>query len=298
MKFLKCVFLAALFAAVTLAVRPAAATCSGGNFYNAYPNGIANYPVGTLNTNNQGWPFGSLGVAPPGEFFEWPSASGLTLATANGNELSWLDVTSGELKSKWVVSPQYKRAFIDTGATGAQFRAVFYAHDWYRSPWWPFDWQKGATLRVTNSKIEARFNITKFEDSSQAYRGVHLFQRYRSEDEYYVASLRTNGDVVLQHQSANASLGCPYTPLTSTRLKLPGGGTLAVGTSITLGAWYKLSFEATTDATTGNTELRVYINDVWQFTYVDSSSLVSDGLSGMRTDFVDTWVDDIVWTDL
>lgn len=291
MKFLKGVFLAAALCAAMVFARTAKATCSTGGFYNAYPSGVSNYPTGTLSSNNQGWPFQGSG-----EFFEWPAASGLTLATSRGNELFWLDVTSGELKSKWTNSPQYKRSFIDTGASGPQFRAVFYAHDWYLSGW-PFSWVQGSTLRVASSKVEARFNMTQFENNSASYRGVHLFQRYRSEDEFYVLSLRTSGDVVLKHQSPSAGLGCPYTTLKSQRLVLPGGSSLPSGTDLSTGAWYKLTFSAFTNAY-GTTELQAYVNDVWQFTILDTLPMIADGLAGVRTDYVDTWLDDIKWTDL
>jgi len=283
-----CVAIAALVAMPS----QASATCSTGSFYNAYPSGVSSYPVGTLASNNQGWPaFGN------GELFEWPSASNQVLATSSGNELDWMDVTSGELRSKWTTSPQYKRSFIDTGATGAQFRMVFYAHDWYLTGW-PFYWVEGARLRVADMKVEARFNMTNFENNSASYRGAHLFARYRSEDEFYVASLRTSGDIVVKHQSPDTGAGCPYTTLDSVRMKLPDGSRLANGVSLNTGTWYKLAVRIVTNAY-GQAEIAVDVNDVQQLTVLDSvAHRLDDGGAGVRTDFIDTWMDDLYWTDL
>lgn len=296
MKLVKSVFLAGVFLiAAALFVRSASATCSTGSFYNAFPAGVSNYPVLTLTGANGGWPgftHGGMSPAPTVEDFEWPASSGLSLATAGKNELAWLDVTSGLLKSKWVTSPSYKRAFVKY--SDGPFRAVFYAIDWN---------QTMSHFRVVNQRVSARFNFSAFESGAPFYQGAHLFARYRSEDEFYTISLRVNGDVAVKRQAPTADAGCPYSEIGSTlRLKTAAypNGLPTSGSNSTLptGTWYTVRADVVTNGS-GNAEIAMYVNDVYQATFTDSTAnALPDGLGGIRTDSVDTWVDDLKWEDL
>jgi hypothetical protein len=127
---------------------------------------------------------------------------------------------------------------------------------------------------------EARFNVASFQEpsGSSAFQGVHLFARYRTENDLYVASLRKTGEVFIKKKLCGT-----YTVLARGVLRDAAGrerGPMATGT------WYRLKFSAV-----GST-LTLSVDDVQQLQVTDTT--FSWGTSGIRTDFVNVYIDD--WT--
>jgi hypothetical protein len=129
---------------------------------------------------------------------------------------------------------------------------------------------------------EARFDVQSFQEpsgsTSPSFQGVHLFARYRTENDLYVASLRKTGEVLIQRKLCGT-----YTQLARGVLRDAAGnarGEMAAGT------WYRLAFSAV-----GST-LTLSIDGVRQLQVTDGT--FSWGTSGIRTDFANVYVDD--WT--
>jgi len=151
--------------------------------------------------------------------------------------------------------------------------------------------------RFTTQSVSASFWVASLRPTTEAYRGIHLFTYYNTEDDYYVASLRMNGDVLLQRQThkyhGGYALGCPYEQYRVMRFKRPNGTRLPVGQMTPIGVWYNLKFTAI-----GNF-LQFTINGVDQFDGVFEvlGPTFESGTGGIRTDYVNTYLDDISMTD-
>ncbi len=264
------------------------AACSTGSFYNLYPNGVNTYPVVTLGSIG-GWPYGRYN-----EDFSW-STDGALIATSGGDELWWLDVTSGKLWTKYYVpgNPYTLAGWISTASYPAPgYRSVFRAYT------------GGSLVRVASQAVSTRIYVTAFhaQEPGKNFRGAHLFLRYRSEDDYISASLWTNGDVVVKRQ--NPSGTCEYTQLGRVRLKNQSNVRLAgainrlpndPGSNITKNIWYTL-----TATVTGN-QIQVYIDNVAQFDtpVVDNTTpALTDGLAGFRADWITAYIDDQQFADV
>ena len=265
----------------------ARATCSTGAFYNLYPNGVNTYPVSTVSAAG-GWPTGRYI-----EDFSW-AADNTIIATSSGDELSWLDVTSGTLWAKYYVpgNPYTMAGWVSTASYPAPgFRSVFRISS------------SGKLVRVASQAVSARIYVTAFhaQEPGKNFRGAHLFLRYRSEDDYYTASLWTNGDVVVKRQLPTAP--CNYVQIGRVRLKDQTGGRLAgavnrlandPGSNITKNTWYTL-----TAIITGN-QIQVYVGNIAQFDapLVDNTSpALTDGLAGFRADWITASIDDLSLDD-
>lgn len=125
-----------------------------------------------------------------------------------------------------------------------------------------------------------------------------------SENSYYTAGLWTNGDVVVKRQ-IDDGVTCPYDEFDRVRLKLPDGTRLAgaterlptdAGSDLPSGS-HTVTFYVFNDAN-GYVHMQVYVDNVAQFLgdIVDTTgNRIPDGAAGLRTDWVDTQVDNIYW---
>lgn len=241
-------------------VQPAHAACDPPNppdVYDYYP-GTGYYPSGT----SAALPW----VTPAGNSFEGfeTYAGGSLIESRPHDELqSHLQVTNGELISKYVGTAQYRRAWTDT----YNFRMLVQGLS------------NGTRIKWTNQAVEARFYIDSWQTGGTSWQGVHLFARYRTENDLYVASLRKDGKVTIKskrcgHYSDPA--------LAEDVLRDTNGNPRAVNTK----QWYTLTFAAI-----GN-QLKFYVDDVLQLTVQDGT--FSWGTAGIRTDFANVYMDDVI----
>jgi hypothetical protein len=225
--------------------------------YDFYPG--TGYPSGSVATYPWQTPAGT-GF----EAFETYANGSVIESSANKALQSHLEVTSGTLTSKYVGAAAYRRAKTDT----FNFRMLMQGLS------------SGKRVKWTHQAIEARFYVEAWHASGDTWQGVHLFGRYRTEHDLYVASLRRDGSTYIKRK-----LCTQYTDLASGLLKDAGGATRPFNTR----QWYRLTFLAV-----GN-QLKFFVDDVEQLAVTDGT--FSWGTMGIRTDYATVYFDDIIISD-
>jgi hypothetical protein len=266
------------------------ADCSVGAFYDQYPGDDAQYPLESYPlwpTSN--WPNFGNPITNPYLDFEL-FANNIVIATS-GNNPYYLQVTSGTLKSKWELFPTRKRGFITGVAPKYAFRTIL---------------TTAANHRFQSHYVSASFKAQTWYPPAPtgAKPGYVLFSHYNTEDDFYAAGLRKNGNIVLEKQTntfaggaSRTPIACPYDQLGGTgggsRLMLPDGSRLAAGLDIPAG-WYTLTLDVDWDAVALTNHLKFYINGVDQWPGVDiTDSTFEYGTGGVRTDYVEALIDDV-----
>jgi hypothetical protein len=232
------------------------ATChppNSADTYDFYPG--TGYPSGSVATYPWQTPEGT-GV----EAFETYVNGSVIESSSNKAQQSHLEVTSGTLTSKYVGAANYRRAKTDT----YNFRVLIQGLS------------RGKRVKWTQQAIEARFYVEAWQASSNTWQGVHLFGRYRTEDDLYVASLRRNGSTLIQRKLCKE-----YKPIATGLLKDAGGARRPFNTR----QWYTLTFSAV-----GN-QLKFFVDDVEQLAVTDGT--FSWGTMGIRTDYANVYFDDV-----
>lgn len=212
---------------------------SMGEIYTQYPGDPNQYPKGTPID----YPF-------PSQYFSEYSVGEIIGQSSNKDENAPLIVTSGKL-----VCDSYqgtKQAFTDT----YNFRVLLNGMD-----------NNGTRVGWTNSIMNAVITPVVSQPNKPSWAGMHLFARYRTEYDLYVASYRFDGLTTIKKKIAGT-----YTTLAQKKVSPP-----------TLGETYKLQF------TTKGTNLAFYINGVKELS-VDDSDL-SWGTTGVRLDYTDCYVE-------
>ncbi|MFY0569025.1 hypothetical protein ACN28E_35105 [Archangium lansingense] len=110
--------------------------------------------------------------------------------------------------------------------------------------------------------------IDNWHAGAPEWAGLHVFARYQTEDDLYVASYRKDGLITIKKK-----LGGVYTTLAQKDLSTPATGT-----------WHTIKFSVSGDT------LQFFVNGVLQLTARDTS--LTWGTAGMRTDFMDVYLDD------
>jgi hypothetical protein len=219
--------------------------------YDFYP-GTGSYPLGSAAT----YPW-------PGEDFENYTDGQTVECSSSRSSQSHLEVTSGCLVSKYVGTR--RRGF----TTASNFRVLAVGLN------------EGQRVKWQDQTNDARLNVLSWTSpggGAASFQGVHLFARYRTENDLYVASLRKNGEVLIQKKLCGT-----YTALSRDVLRDANGTPRG---EMTTGTWYRLRFSAI-----GN-RLALSVDNVPQIQVTDGS--FSWGTSGIRTDFADVYIDD--WT--
>jgi hypothetical protein len=252
-------------AATALLAVEAHAACNPANppgTYEFYP-GTGYYPSGTTVALPWQTPAGNAF-----EGFETYTNNSVIEADSNKSQQSHLEVTSGTLTSKYVGTSQYRRGKTDT----YNFRMLLQGLS------------NGQRIKWTSQAVESRFYIDSWQSTSQNWQGVHLFARYRTENDLYVASLREDGTVVIKRKLCGVY---SEPPLATGVLKDADGNPRPFNTK----QWYTLTFSAI-----GN-QLKFYVDDVLQLSATDGA--FSWGTMGIRTDYANVYFDDvIVYNDL
>jgi hypothetical protein len=235
-----------------------AAVCSPENppdTYNFYPgNGF--YPSGTTQTYPWQTPVGNAY-----EGFETYADGSVIESSANKALQSHLEVTSGSLTSRYVSKSAYRRARTED----FNFRMLIQGLS------------GGKRIKWTDQSIRSRFYVDSWQATNNAWQGVHLFARYRTENDLYVASLRRDGTVYIKRKLCGT-----YTTIANGQLKDQAGQPLLFNTR----QWYTLTFSAI------DNRLSFYVNDVLQISVLDGT--FSWGTMGIRTDYSNIYLDDLI----
>lgn len=222
---------------------------SAQGYYDAFPASEGPYVSGPASTSLP-W---------PGEDFESYTNGSVVETSTNKSAQSHLDVTSGTLESKYAGS--WRRGWTDDH----NFRAVAIGYD-----------SQGREIKWTDQVAEYRGYISAWQDDAPDWAGMHLFARYRTSDDLYVASIRKDGLATIKRKW-NGS----YTTLAQTSLPssvLDGNGELKTGD------WHWLKFSAI-----GN-DLELFVDDTSVLS--TTSGTFSWGTTGIRTDYADIYLDD------
>lgn len=216
-------------------------------FYNAFPSGYS-------------YVSGPAGSTYPwvGENFEGYSDGTLVECSSNKAARSHLDVTSGCLYAKYAGT--WRRGWTTT----YNFRAV------------AIGWKSGKKIKWTDQVSEYRAFISSWQPGASATSGLHIFGRYRTSDDLYVASVRRDGYATIKRKWDGV-----YTTLGT--VSLPAS-LLDSNGQLKSGVWITLRFSII-----GN-ELKFYVNGTHMMTR--TSGTFSWGTTGIRTDYVDIYLDD------
>jgi hypothetical protein len=266
------------------------ADCDQGSaFFDMYPGDDNSYPISTGPANysdteiypfNYGAPFGpGTGSMIPGTFAYEPWAVIMT----SGVLTQWPN-------QNYVWTESYNLRFVFRYGGRGRFNATYSL---------PISWAR--TRRFYNMTVNGSFwpyTVQSCNGAAGCYPGVVLLGRYITENDYYTASLRMNGDVLLQRQNGLIANGnaqnCPYNPTfrISRRFKRPDGSRIPAGQSLPLSTWYNLQLVVTG---TNPVYVGLWINgieqfDGWRLDY-PASGAIPYGTGGVRTDYVTTYID-------
>lgn len=211
--------------------------------YDFYP-GTGFYPSGDATS----YPWG-------GEDFESYADNETIECSTNQSQRSHLEVTSGCLIGR-LLSSQYRRGY----TTDHNFRML------------AVGLSGGQRVKWTRQSNQYRGWISSWQAGAPDWAGFHLFARYRTENDLYVASFRKDGTVTIKRKLCGA-----YSTLAS-------GDLSDFGITFTTGAWYTLRFEA------DGSDLRMYVNGTEVLTATDGT--FSWGTSGIRIDYANAYIDD------
>lgn len=210
--------------------------------YDPYPQAHSAYPL--FDVADAPW---------DGDDFESYSHNS-TIASANSGP-GHIDVTSGILHAKHLQGSQlWKRSWTDTH----NFRMLAAGEYQQQRVRW-----KDGTQAV-------RVYFDDVHPNAPFYTGAHLFGRYQTENDLYVASFRLDGQIVIKMkhcQDYTTLYQAPYSQ-----------GTVNMNT------WYDLSLELDGDL------IKFYINGQLEASAQDDT--LSWGAMGIRLDYTDAYLDD------
>lgn len=243
---------------------------------------IASYDAGTGNADGgceQNYIANSMGVYDPypGDNTDYPMLSVADLPTAFSGEdfesyghndvvaspsmnVAHIDVTAGVLSAKHLNGSQvWKRGFTDSPV----FRMLAIG---------TYD---GLPIRYQDGTGSIRVYFDAVHANAPFFHGAHIFQRYQTEYDLYVASLRLDGKVAIKKKVCGQ-----YTTLAQ--------ADYSDGT-VNTGVWYDLEFEAV------GSNLTLYVNGQQELSVTDSD--LSWGSTGIRLDYSDVYIDNWYFTE-
>lgn len=216
-------------------------------------------------------PFVSYAVSPPtdnwaGEDFESYTNGEIIECSSDKTAQDHLDVTSGCLKSKY--AGNWRRGYTDDRV----FRMVTISRD-----------DDDREIKWTDQTISYRAYITEFQDDLPDdpipdWAGLHVFFRYRTSDDLYVASIRYDGKATIKKKHNGIYTTLAWMNLDDSFLDSNTG-------KLKTQQWYQL--KATADGST--LKFKLDGTEILSAT----SGTFSWGTTGIRTDYVSTYLDDI-----
>lgn len=205
--------------------------------YDQYPGDPNQYPKGTP----QQYPY-------PSQTFQEYSVGEIIGQSSQKNLTAPLIVTSGVLRCNSYQG--VKQAFTDT----YNFRALLNGQN------------NGVRVGWTDNIVNAVVIPVAPQPNMPSWSGMHLFGRYRTEEDLYVASLRFDGLATIKRKIAGV-----YTTLAELKIPAPKYGTT-----------YKIQF------TLNGPNLSYYVNDVKYLSVIDST--FGWGTTGIRIDYTDCYI--------
>ncbi len=232
-----------------------ATSCNPVGTYEFFP-GTGYYPSGT----SEEYPW----ITPAGtvfEGFETYTNGEIIETSSDKSKQTHLEVTSGTLTSRYLSNGAYRRAKTEDYNFRMLIQGLY----------------DGSRIKWTNHALESRFYVDSWQTSTDAWQGVHLFTRYRTENDLYVVSLRNDGTVYMKKKLCGT-----YTTLANGVLKDQAGNPKPFNTK----QWYKL-----TVVSIGN-HIDFYVDQVLQLSVIDGT--FSWGTAGIRTDYANVYLDDVI----
>ena len=221
-------------------------TTEGTNVYDPYPGNNTDYPMMAVS---------DFPMAFEGDDFE--SYGHNDVIGTSGSAPSHIDITSGTLYAKHLNGSQvWKRGFTAT-------------HNFRMLSIGTYD---GMPIRYTDGTTSVRVYFDAVHANHPHYTGAHIFGRYQTENDLYVASLRLDGQVMIKKKICGQYQTLSAQPFSAG--------------AVTTDTWYEMSFEVV-----GN-NLSLYINGQLEVNATDND--LSWGSSGVRLDYTDVYIDD--WT--
>ena len=185
-----------------------------------------------------------------GESFEAYAEGSLVECSSEPAQQGHLEVTSGCLFSKYAGT--YRRGWTST----YNFRALSRKY------------VDGKKVGWKTAAPSYRAHIHEWQAGAPEWAGLHVFARYQTENDLYVASYRKDGLVTIKKK-----LGGIYTTLAQKTLGAPA-----------IRAWHTVKLSVSGDT------LQFSVDGTLQLTAHDSS--LTWGTTGLRTDYMDVYLDD------
>lgn len=185
-----------------------------------------------------------------GESFETYADGALVECSSDPSRRAHLEVTSGCLSSKYAGT--WRRGWTTT----YNFRALSRKY------------VDGKKVGWKTAAPSYRAHISNWQAGAPEWAGLHVFARYQTEDDLYVASYRKDGLVTIKKK-----LGGIYTTLAQKEIGAPATRT-----------WHTVKLSVSGDT------LQFSVNGVLQLTAHDTS--LTWGTTGLRTDYMDVYLDD------
>ena len=215
--------------------------------YDHYPGDRNKYPKGTPSQ----FPY------PKQDFHQFSEGQLIGKSSAK-DDSSDLIVTSGE------ITCQNNGGVKDGFTTTYNFRMLQNPMD-----------SNNVRVGYTDYRVTALGTVSRWHPDRPSWSGMHLFARYQTSDDLYVASYRTDGQLVIKKKVAGK-----YTTLSVANM----------GKAPESGREYVMTFEIE------GKNMRFFIDGVLQLTAVDSD--LTWGTSGVRFDYSDVYLDYIKISDI
>jgi len=230
------------------------ASGSAAAFYDAYPESEGPYTTAPA-SENLPW---------LGEDFERYQETQLLECSNNKSPIQHFDITSGCLSAK--ASGSWKQGMTDDKV----FRVVAIAKD---------ELQQEIKYTDQTNQYRAKINSWKKNTTIPVWAGLHAFARYQTSDDLYVASIRYDGNVTIKVKYQGS-----YTTLAQKKLANGVKTYLDENGRLMTSQWYRINFSAI------GTKLTLSLDGIELLSV--NNSLLSEGTIGIRTDYVETYLDD------
>jgi len=202
-----------------------------------------------------------------GENFE-NNDLGILECSYASNAISHFDVTSGCLSTieQTTTAGKLLRGWVDSSV----FRAIAIGRD-----------SAGREIKWTEQSAQYNAYIDSWHNAGDIpnWSGLHVFARYRTSDDLYVASLRYDGKITIKRKWKGV-----YTTLAQGKLSNKTKTYLDQNGKLKTGQWYLLNFSVV------GKELKFYVDG--DLVLQTKTGTFSWGTTGVRFDNADVFIDD------
>lgn len=182
------------------------------------------------------------------------------LRNKGGNKFSYLLSTSGLLTCK-----QNEKILVAHTETH-NFRALI---DYYEGDGIKVAWQDSSI--VCNARINKRIND---KGKIPEWAGFHLFGRYQTENDLYVASVRMDGNIAIKKKQSG-----DYTTLAMKDCRI---------SMCDIGKIFQIRFDIKNlGSDEKNVSLKLYVDSKCVLETIDKTNIIFSGTHGIRVDYCD-----------